>query len=339
MKKIIPVLAALLISVSGCMSVVKENPQTISKLNDQKNISWNTDNFPCEIENLNSKGEKNKQVFKKPPERVVAIWQNSIETLLALGVGDRIIAAIGVPDGKYISSPYREAYEKIAYKSFERIDLETIMMMNPDFIVGWNSTFSEKVLRSTDFWNSRGVHTYIAPSSNPKFPVKTIENEYRDILNMGKIFDKEDRAKELIGKMEKEINETVEKASKENRKPRGLIIEFLGNKINVYGSKTLAGDILQRLHGELLVKDQQLISKEQIIELNPDAIFVVITEFDYDNTDLVLDQLYREEALRDVPCIKEHHVYPLPLYSIYSSGTRTLEGIQKIKKGLYPDMN
>lgn len=77
MKKIIPVLAALLISVSGCMSVVKENPQTISKLNDQKNISWNTDNFPCEIENLNSKGEKTSRFSKNRRKE----WWQSGKTL------------------------------------------------------------------------------------------------------------------------------------------------------------------------------------------------------------------------------------------------------------------
>lgn len=41
------------------------------------------------VENYNSKGEKEIQEFSQPPQRVVAVWQNSIETLLALGVGDR----------------------------------------------------------------------------------------------------------------------------------------------------------------------------------------------------------------------------------------------------------
>ena len=51
---------------------------------------------PVTIENINEKGEPVSQVYEQPPQRVVAVWQNSIETLLALGGGDRIIAAGGL---------------------------------------------------------------------------------------------------------------------------------------------------------------------------------------------------------------------------------------------------
>lgn len=99
--------------------------------------------------------------ISQPPQRVVAVWQNSIETLLALGVGDRLEAAIGVPDEKYISPAYREAYRKVPYKSLRDLDLETILMMKPDLVVGWFSTFQPKVLRSTGF----GMGVVFAPLS------------------------------------------------------------------------------------------------------------------------------------------------------------------------------
>ena len=92
---------------------------------------------PVTIENINEKGEPVSQVYEQPPQRVVAVWQNSIETLLALGVGDRIIAGMGVPNVKYIRPEYRAAYEAIPYTSLENLDVETILMMQPDLIVGW----------------------------------------------------------------------------------------------------------------------------------------------------------------------------------------------------------
>ena len=220
---------------------------------------------------------------------MAAVWQNSIETLLALGVGDRIIAGMGVPDRKYIREEYQAGYEAIPYKSLENLDPETIMMMRPDFIAGWSSTFTDKVLRSTEFWNERGVHTYISQNSDP---------------------------------------------ANRNR----TIIEFMGSDISVYGEETLAGDILRKMNGELLASGQQQISKEQIIEMDPDAIFVILIEGDYDHPKQKLDMLYHEQALRDVRCIREKRVYPLPLYSVYSSGIRTLDGIRYIGKGLYPDL-
>lgn len=336
--KWLPMMAAGLIFLSGCAPVVKENGKTMPRIDGEAKIEWNRAKYPLAVETLNSHGEKERQVFYSPPKRVAAVWQNSIETLLALGVGDRIIAGMGVPDGKYIREEYRAGYEAIPYKSLENLDTETIMMMKPDFIAGWSSTFSAKVLRSTEFWNERGVHTYISQNSNPENRNRTIENEYDDILNMGKIFDREEKAESLVKEMKDEISRTAGQATLTGKHPRGLIIEFMGSDISVYGEETLAGDILRRMNGELLASGQQQISKEQIIEMDPDAIFVILIEGDYDYPKQKLDMLYHEQALRDVRCIREKRVYPLPLYSVYSSGIRTLDGIRYIGKGLYPDL-
>lgn len=336
--KWLPMMAAGLIFLSGCAPVVKENGKTMPRIDGEAKIEWNRAKYPLAVETLNSHGEKERQVFYSPPKRVAAVWQNSIETLLALGVGDRIIAGMGVPDGKYIREEYRADYEAIPYKSLENLDTETIMMMKPDFIAGWSSTFSAKVLRGTEFWNERGVHTYISQNSNPENRNRTIENEYDDILNMGKIFDREEKAKSLVKEMKDEISRAAGQANLTGKHPSGLIIEFMGSDISVYGEETLAGDILRRMSGKLLAPGQQQISKEQIIEMDPDAIFVVLIEEDYDYPGQKLDMLYNEQALRDVRCIREKRVYPLPLYSVYSSGIRTLDGIRYIGKGLYPDL-
>lgn len=338
MVKWLPVIAAGLIFLSGCAPVVKENGKTMPRIDGEAKIEWNREKYPLAVEILNSHGEKERQVFYSPPKRVAAVWQNSIETLLALGVEDRIIAGMGVPDRKYIREEYQAGYEAIPYKSLENLDPETIMMMRPDFIAGWSSTFTDKVLRSTEFWNERGVHTYISQNSAPANRNRTIENEYADILNLGKIFDREEKAESLVKEMKDEISRTAGQVTLTGKHPRGLIIEFMGSDISVYGEETLAGDILRRMNGELLAPGQQQISKEQIIEMDPDAIFVVLIEEDYDYPGQKLDMLYHEQALRDVRCIREKRVYPLPLYSVYSSGIRTLDGIRYIGKGLYPDL-
>lgn len=137
MVKWLPVIAAGLIFLSGCAPVVKENGKTMPRIDGEAKIEWNREKYPLAVEILNSHGEKERQVFYSPPKRVAAVWQNSIETLLALGVGDRIIAGMGVPDRKYIREEYQAGYEAIPYKSLENLDPETIMMMRPDFIAGW----------------------------------------------------------------------------------------------------------------------------------------------------------------------------------------------------------
>ena len=79
------------------------------------------------------------------------------------------------------------------------------MMLKPDLLVGWHSTFAPKVIRPTEFWHKRGVNTFIARSSMIDERPRTLENEYKDILDLGKIFDKNERAQQLVGQMQQEV--------------------------------------------------------------------------------------------------------------------------------------
>ena len=293
---------------------------------------------PVTIENINEKGEPVSARYEQPPQRVVAVWQNSIETLLALGVGDRIIAGMGVPNVKYIRPEYRAAYEAIPYTSLENLDVETILMMQPDLIVGWSSTFSSKVLRGTDFWAGRGVHTYIAPSSARGNRNKTIAQEYQDIRNLGRIFGREERAEELVGAMQNEIAFVAEKTAYMEKRPRALVIELLGKEIRSYGADTLAGDMMRALGVDHLASDGQSLSMEEIVTLDPDALFLVVTEDDYGSEDAVTARLYNNPALHSLSCVEQCRIYTVPLYAVYSAGIRTYDGITIFAHGLYPEI-
>ena len=325
----------LVLLLTACSSIVKvhENEHRPA-MAEQMDAAYT----PVTIENINEKGEPVSQVYEQPPQRVVAVWQNSIETLLALGVGDRIIAGMGVPDAKYIRPEYRAAYEAIPYTSLEHLDVETILMMQPDLIVGWSSTFSPKVLRGTDFWQGRGVHTYIAPSSARGNRNKTIAQECQDIENLGRIFGREERAAEIVAEMQNEIAYVAEKTAHMERRPRALVIELLGKEIRSYGADTLAGDMMRALGAEHLAAEGQSLSMEELITLAPDAIFVVVIEDDYGNEDAILARLYENPALQDLMCVQQRRIYPIPLYAVYSAGICTYDGVTIFAHGLYPQI-
>ena len=330
---IFPTVLVLLLTACSPIVKVHENEHRPA-MTEQAAASYT----PVTIVNINEKGEPSAQVYEQPPQRVVAVWQNSIETLLALGVGDRIIAGMGVPNAKYIRPEYRAAYEAIPYTSLENLDVETILMMQPDLIVGWSSTFSPKVLRGTEFWAGRGVHTYIAPSSARGNRNKTIAQECEDIRNLGRIFHREERAAEIVAEMQNEIAYVAEKTAHMERRPRALVIELLGKEIRSYGADTLAGDMMRALGVDHLAAEGQSLSMEELITLAPDAIFVVVIEDDYGNEDAILARLYENPALQDLMCVQQRRIYPIPLYAVYSAGIRTYDGITIFAHGLYPQI-
>lgn len=344
MKKILTgVLLGVCLLLTGCERniltlPVHENPEALLRFNQPVEYAYNPAHYPVTIENYNTQGEPEQMTYTKPPQRVVAVWQNSIETLLALGVGDRIIAGNGVPDKKFFRKEYQEQYSKIPYTGLQLLDLETTMMLKPDLIVGWHSTFAPKVLRPTDFWHKRGVNTFIARSSMITNKERTLKNEYKDILDLGKIFDKNERAQQLVGQMQQEVNFAISRTADYPRRPRALVLEFMGKEPTVYGEKSLAGNIVKELHGELLAEKQRAIGLEQVVELDPDVIFVVVTEFNYGREQDMLDRVTQHKALKNLRCVKEGRVVALPLYAIYSSGVRTYDGIKIIATGMYPDL-
>lgn len=340
MKRLIglALLAMFMLCCTACQPVVKFKGENLEKMKGQQ-FEYNKQNFPLKIENLNSKQELEVQVFEKPPRRVVSVWQNSIETLLALGVGDRIVAAQGLPNASYLRPEYREQYEKIPFKTMENMSVENTLMLEPELIVGWQSTFGPKVLKSTDFWHGRGIHTYIAPSSSyGKGRKQNLQNEFNDILNLGKIFDKQERAQQLVDQMQQEIAFVQQGTKNVPKKTRAIILEKMGKEIRTYGSRSLAGNILESLNGELLAPTSTSVSYEQLVELDPDVVFVVVIERDYGNMDAAKKSLMEHKVLRNVRCFKEGRVHSIPLYAVYSAGVRSLDGIQIMARGLYPEL-
>lgn len=71
---------------------------------------------------------------------------------------------------------------------------------------------------------------------------------------------------------------------------------------------------------------------------NPDVIFLIVCEEDYVNAKSIAQQFYDNNALQDINAIKNHRIYTVPLFMVYSSAVRTYDGIRKMAEGLYPDL-
>lgn len=313
----------------GCASVEitpkvsKDTPKTSS-------------HYPVTIRNYHSDRSKADITFTKKPTRVVAVQQNTIETLLALGLDDVIIAASCTSNHSTdFMDKYRDRAKKLPTVQRQDLALETVLMLEPDLIMGWQSTFSNRGLRSTRYWHERGVNTYIVENSNSILPIGRVEDEYTFISNVGKIFDVEDKAQAMIKEIEDEIKTTLEKTK--GRPPqRVLIVELMGRSIVTYDKRRLGGDMIKKLGGQLINASSR-IGQEDLIMHNPDVIFVVCTGWKEDS-EMLVNKILRNPAYECINAVKNQRVYAIPLMYMYASATRTLEGIRTFKQGLYPDL-
>jgi iron complex transport system substrate-binding protein len=332
MKKVFFIFVLLIGTLISCSCGTRGN--TTQDVRGNFAIENTNAHYPVTISNYNSKKEKVTITFKKAPEKVFALHQNSIETLLALGLEDRIVACAGdiPPIFKSDDYEYHEGFRKANYMSDKNPSLEDLLVMNLDFILGWHSSFLDKSLGTTDFWQERGTNAYIAENSNDILLKKTVDTECRYILDIGKIFDREEKANGIVKQMEEEIKKVAE-LSGQKKKQKTMVIELNNNKITVYGQNQLAGDMVTRLGAELIHCNDH-VNYEELIKLDPEVIFIAYMG---DDGQKYVEQFLQTESLASISCVKNKRVYAIPLTYMYASATRTFAGIQVFAKGLYPE--
>ena len=323
----------MILGLTACSSKNENN------INGESNNETSLDSdshYPVTITTYNYKNEPVDITFDKAPEKVVAVYQNSIETLLALGLEDKIEIAAGLDHE--VKDEYKDAFSKVNYIEEFTPSKETVVMEQPDFILSWYSLFSDKNLGDVDYWHQNNINTYMALNSGAAQD-RTLENEKADILNLGKIFNVEDKANQIVNEIDTKTNE-VENSVKDQEKQTTLIIEYMDGQIYTYGAKTLGGDMVQKLGAELLNPNGGNISEEDLIKLNPDSIFVVYMDrTDEDMSKEAINTVMNNKALSSLNAIKNERVNSIALGEMYCSGIRTIDGINTFANGLYPNLN
>lgn len=355
-KRIATLLIAVMcvVMLGGCKasnSPKEKNPETTDQVSEEvsdesvvqeENTSQNENDsyYPVTITTYNYNHEKVEVTFDFMPEKVICAYQNNIETMMALGLEDKIVYAFGMDDE--IADEYAEAFSKIQYSN-ERPSKEDAIAMQPDLILGWYSLFADDRLGDVDFWIDRNCNTYMslnssAMGSSEEFP-RTTEYEYEDIMNIGIIFNCVDKARALVDQMKAEETKAAEYAQTIEAPLSVAILEDESGSYRVYGADTLGGDIATKAGAVLAVgsEDSSNISAEDLIAADPDVIFMVYYT-GYINEDEAIASIMDNKAFTSLSAVKNKRVYALNLTSIYCSGIRTYEGITNISSALYPEL-
>ena len=296
--------------------------------------------YPLTITTYDYDGNEIETTYEKAPEKVLAVYQGSIETMLALGLEDHLVATAGLDNE--VPEDLKEAFSKTNYLDEFTPSLETVTMLEPDMILSWSSLFSDKNLGNVTDWIDKGCNTYYNTNTRPDGD-RTLENEFTDILNIGKIFDVQDKAQAIVDDAKAVIDKTLTATADVKDKPSVMVLEPLGDDITNYGVKSLGGDMVTQLGATLANPDASTVGKEDIIAANPDVTLWFTCHMQemirktVKNSQLAVIQ--DDESLKSLDAVKNGRVYPIMLSEMYASATRTQDGIETFAKGLYPDVN
>ncbi len=289
--------------------------------------------YPLTIENCGRS-----LTFEAAPERVLTTWQAPPELLVKLGVGDRII---GTQWAQQFPPPAEIAdeYNALPVLAEQGASKEAVLAANPDFILSsfliWDFDPSTGA-PSLDDVEAAGIKVFGLNDNCTAESHVTYEDMYEDILTIGRIFDVQHAAEELVEDMQARVAAVQERIA--GLTPIKVFFDAGGEGPVGTAGAGLQDDQIRLAGGENIFADHanyfESVSLEEIAARQPE-IFVVDTWDDPTYIDSRIQWLFT--TFSETPAAKNQRYVEIPGIYIYFGSIRFADGIEMMAKAFHPE--
>lgn len=284
--------------------------------------------------------------YDKAPERVVTLDPSVTESLLLLGLKDKIV---GLTQFQKDDQMWGSTQEDM--KSLNVINdvvnypsKEAIVALSPDLVMSVypSALLENKNLPDRDGWAKLGVNSYLTQGEChlSTTPVTDLSALYTDLRNMGVIFDVQDRAEAEIAKLEARIQTLQQKVKDAGLKP--VTVWSYSGEADPYPAGgvgtpnaiiTLAG--AENAFGDIPL-DYDAMSWEEIVNRNPDVIWIMTSAGSgfIDEAKGIQDKLNADPRLTNINAVK-NKAYIMVSYNDGGVETpRNVDAVEQMINGL-----
>lgn len=271
--------------------------------------------------------------FDHAPERVIAANACAGDELMALGLGDRIIAT--AYNNAPINPLYQADYDQIPVAAETYIELETILSLEPDFVYGRSSSFSEKRGTTHDALTGYGI---MSLSSLESYVVGAeIDVVYEDFYNLGRIFQVEDKAEEIVQAMKAQV-EAAEQAVAGQTPVRVFVYDMAQENGAYTCGNNFTATLIRHAGGENIFSDLDVtwatVGWEEVVERDPEVI--VINDYGSIPLSQKIAELKENPALSTVSAIQNDRILSVTLSEVFAS-SMTGDTVEKLARAFHPD--
>jgi iron complex transport system substrate-binding protein len=147
--------------------------------------------------------------FDAPPKRAISNDVNLTEMMLVLGLADHMVGYTGISGWKTLDEEMRANVKQLPELSSKYPTKEVIVGANADFFfAGWNYGMKVGGEVTPETLEPFGVKVYELTESCTHIMKKgkaSIDDMYADLLNLGSIFNVEDKAEKLVSDYKAEL--------------------------------------------------------------------------------------------------------------------------------------
>ncbi len=269
-----------------------------------------------------------KVVLDNFPQRIITLYGAHTENLFSLGVGDKIV---GVSIHEDYPPP---ALRKPAFSYKD--DPERLLSVAPDLVIVRKFIVNRYPNLVKQLKNAGVPVVSLSPEN--------LEDFYKYLLVLGKITDREQKARRLISKFKKEVNKAKEKGDKVKKKKR-VFFESIGKNISTTTPGSITAELLDIVGAVNIAKNAKPKSPgsriasfgiEKLLD-NADKIDIYIAQRGVMNR-VKLRSIYERAGFSEIKAVKEGKVYIIDEKIVSRPTMRLLWGLEELGKIIYPDL-
>lgn len=266
-----------------------------------------------------------KEIEAKKYNRIASLTLSGDEMILALVSHDRIVGLSGkINKNPGVSHIVEEA------KKFPVIEsnIETMIELEPDLVIAADWIRKEAIQHIED--SGANIYTYKTPSS--------FEEQKALIRKLAAIVKEEEQGEILVKDMEDRLT-ALQKRIADEYKGEKLRIMMYTTYETTSGTGTTFNDMINLIGGinaaaEVGIKGSEKISKEKVIEINPDVIIFPIWT-DNEDFDKLAAFVVNDPSFETIKAAKDKKIIPVKYKTTSPTSQYMIDGIEELGKAIY----
>jgi len=263
------------------------------------------------------------------PERVLTLGPNCTELFIALGLTDYIIGHSLADHSRGPLPEFADDHARIPELTFSHATREAIITSGADFIYGidWEFGGDISIEELADF----GIIVY-------ENAAKTLEEQFQEIRDIGRIFQIEDRAEAFINDQITRIR-SVENTVAGEQTLKVLVYDHGSSGVFTAGGPNFISELIGLAGGVNIfndITDQEWFtaSFEEVLAREPDVI--IINDYDVPPADVKIDEI-KSGVFSQLESVINERFIIIDLESILP-GNRMAHTVEAFAAGFFPHL-
>ena len=277
--------------------------------------------------------------FEEPPKKAISNDVNLTEMMLVLGLADRMVGYTGISGWKTLDEEMRAGVKELPELSQKYPSKEVLVGADADFFfAGWNYGMKVGGEVTPETLEPFGIKVYELTESCIHIMNKSkanMEDMYNDLLNLGRIFNVENKANELINNYRMEIQELTQNINTDD--PLRVFVYDSGEDTPfTAGFYAMPTALIEASGGINIMNDFKkswgTVTWEEVIDRNPEAI--VIVNYGNVTAEQKKEFMMSNPAFAGIDAVKNNRFVTLE-YVEATPGPRNIKAIKKLSEAFW----